>query len=237
MNNVEIKNKTSMLYWYPKVKDLPIPQPKTEIVLTKDFHDWWHLLDGEPLSSDDIKILEDAGDNIGYPLFLRTDLCSGKHDYMSTCYVAKKEDLGRHIFNMVDDNCCKDLTFTSMVFREFIKLDWKFHAFNCLPIAPERRYFIEDGEAVCHHPYWPEDAIQRPDNDDWRRLLEKMNTESYEIRLLTKYSNMVGDVLGGDWSIDFALSGTGTWYLIDMATAIQSWHPTHEGTDCDITRT
>ena len=25
--------KDSFLFWYPKVKDLPIPQPKTEIVL------------------------------------------------------------------------------------------------------------------------------------------------------------------------------------------------------------
>jgi hypothetical protein len=42
----EVINKSSMLYWFPLIKDLPIPQPKTEFVLSRD--DWWQYLDGKP---------------------------------------------------------------------------------------------------------------------------------------------------------------------------------------------
>jgi len=31
----------------------------------------------------------------------------------------------------------------------------------------------------------------------------------------------------GSWSVDFALDANGKWWLIDMALAADSWHPTH----------
>lgn len=221
-------NKTSMEYWYPKIKDLPIPQPKTDITLHKDYNEWWSCLDGVPLSPKDIQTLEDAGDRMGYPLFLRTDLCSGKHMYLDTCFVPKKEDLSAHVFRLIDNNCCKDQAFTSFVFREFIELAWQFKAFNGLPIAPERRYFIEDGDVTEHFPYWPHDAIRNPDNTHWESALRNMNYEtSEEIIQLTEYAEMVSRTLPGYWSVDFAKARDGIWYLIDMAEGDKSWKPIH----------
>ena len=215
-----------MNYWYPLIKDLPIPQPRTEIVLHKKYDEWWSLLDGVPLPVTDIEILKSTGDKIGYPLFLRTDLCSGKHSYASTCYVENKESLGGHVVRLVDDNCSKDQAFTSMVFREFIELDWQFKAFNKLPIAPERRYFIRDGKITGHFPYWPENAIMHPDKKDWKSLLKEMNIESdHEIEILSQHAKQVSMALPGYWSIDFAKGRDGIWYLIDMAEAIKSWRP------------
>lgn len=215
-----------MEYWYPLIKNLPIPQPKTEIALHKKYDEWWSCLDGVPLSKSDASILEAAGDKIGYPLFLRTDLCSGKHDYLSTCYVPNQYMLGTHIFNLIEDNCCKDLDFTSFVFRELLELDWQFKAFNGLPIAPERRYFIKGGYVTEHFPYWPEDAIRNPDRLEWEDILHSMNTEpSSEIKLLTNYAEMVSRAVPGCWSVDFAKGRNGVWYLIDMAEGSKSWHP------------
>ena len=221
-----IENLSSMEYWYPLIKDLPIPQPKTEIVLHKNYSDWWSLLDGAPLEKEDKTIIEEAGDRMGYPLFLRTDLCSGKHDYLKTCYVRKKEELASHVFRLVDDNCSKDLDFTSFALREFIELDWQFKAFNGLPIAPERRYFIEHGQVLEHYPYWPLDAIHSPDRTTWPGLLRDMSYESAEeMDCLIQYSLKVCDVVPGYWSVDFAKGRDGTWYLLDMAEGDKSWHP------------
>jgi len=223
-------NKSSMLYWYPLIKDLSIPQPKTEIVLQKD--DWWGYLDGKPFSEEDIIILRDTIEKIGLPCFMRTDLASGKHNYLDTCYIGTIADLEKHLFRLIEANALHDLWFNAIIIREFIYLGCKFKAFDGLPIASERRYFIRDGKVICHHPYWHLDAIrfyrrtEDQENLEWQKLLYEMNIESEtEISLLTSYAGMVGAVLNDSWSIDFAKDSEGRWWLIDMALAEQSWHP------------
>jgi hypothetical protein len=226
----EIINKSSMLYWLPLIRDLPIPQPRTEFVLSKD--DWWKYLDGERLPEQDIKTLKEAIKRMGYPVFIRTDLASGKHQFLSSSYIDNEDKITQNLFGLIEQNALRDLWFDSIVVREFIYLDYRFEAFDGLPIGCERRYFIKDGEVVCHHPYWIEDAIRfyrqskRWENTTWRKWLQELNTESdIEIRILTNYAEMVAFVLDGAWPIDFARDKGGKYWLIDMAQAEQSWHP------------
>jgi len=210
--------------------------PKTEIPVTKNIRDWWGLLDGEdPLSEDEKQMIRDAAIKVGgYPVFMRSDLCSGKHSFERTCFIRNEEDVIRHIWAIVDENGCCDCAMESIVIREYIQPAWAFKAFRGLPIAPERRYFVRDGEVVCHHPYWIEDAIRNPDMDAWCGALKLMNIEEDEISLLTGYAEQIAQELGGDWSIDFMLGRDDTWYMIDMATAMQSWHPPCEKWSCGI---
>lgn len=232
MKDFEITNHSSMLYWWPKIKDLPIPQPKTEIAYQKD--DWWCHLDGIPIEREIITKVNEIANRFGYPVFVRTDLSSGKHNYLESCYIGDYESIHKNIWRLIETNAIKDLWFNSLIVREYLRLDWRFRAFNGLPIAPERRYFIEDGEVICHHPYWPENAIKfwggskNWEHTIWKEHLKRMNHESIEeIELLTGYTRLVSQNISGDWSVDFAKGANGTWYLIDMATAIQSWHPEH----------
>ena len=230
-------NKTSMNYWYPKIKHLDVPMPKTEIPVTKNIRDWWSLLDGEdPLSEDEKQSIRDAATKVGgYPVFMRSDLCSGKHSFEQTCFIQNEEDVIRHIWAIVDENCCCDCAMESIVIREYIPPAATFKAFRGLPIAMERRYFVRDGEVVCHHPYWIADAIRHPDKENWEELLERLNYETnYQIEWLTRYAEQIARELGGDWSIDFMLGMDGKWYMIDMATAMQSWHPPCEKWGCGI---
>ena len=230
-------NKTSMNYWFPKIKHLNVPMPKTEIPVTKDFWEWVRLLDGEdPLSEDEKQAIRDTAVKVGgYPVFMRSDLCSGKHDFEQTCFVRNEEDVIRHIWSIVDINCCCDCRMESIVIREYIPPAAAFNAFRGLPIAPERRYFVRDDEVVCHHPYWIEDAIMNPTADgDWKSVLAQMNQERDEVPLLTGYAEQIAQELGGDWSIDFMLGMDEKWYVIDLATATQSWHPPCEKWNCGI---
>jgi len=227
-------NKTSMLYWYPLTKSLNIPQPKTEVAIRKEIKEWFPILD-KGLSKTDKDILFLKASMIGYPLFMRTNYSSAKHDFKNTCYVPDRESLLQHIFNLFETNYCRNLYPEALILREYIELDWKFKAFLDLPIAPERRYFISDGEVVCHHPYWPEDAIKfythnisesYPAKLYWHESLAEMNIESpEEIKLLKDYATKIGSVLEGEFSVDFAKGRNGKWYFIDAASAIQSWHP------------
>jgi len=229
-------NKTSMNYWYPRIRHLPIPMPKTEIPVTKDVHEWWRLLDGEDtLSEEEKQAIRDAAAKVGgYPVFMRSDLCSGKHSFERTCFVQNEDDVIRHIWAIVDENCCCDCMMESIAIREYIPPAAKFKAFRGLPIAPERRYFVRDGEVVCHHPYWIEDAIRHPDCEDWQILVAIVNVEAEEVPLLTGYAEQIARELGGDWSIDFMLGADGIWYMTDMATAMQSWHPPCEKWGCGV---
>lgn len=228
--------KTSMLYWWPKVKDLDIPVPKTEIVEVP-YDDLVALLDGKRLSPQDEERLIEAGGKVGYPLFLRTDMASAKHQWERTCFVPKVEELFKHIWALIDETLAAgmfgELDPSALVFREWLVLDSAFTAFKGLPISRERRYFVRDGIVECHHPYWVEEAIARsyllPTEKNWRQLLAALNQETPdEFGILGPYAASVGKTLGGYWSVDFACSQDGFWYLIDMAEGERSWHPEHD---------
>lgn len=230
--------KTSLFYWLPKIKNPNLNMPKTEC-LKIPFEALYRLLDGEIEQFNVYKkaVFETAA-KIGYPLFLRTDLCSGKHDWLNTCYVAQEKDLLQHIFNVVEANAMAGfmgLDFSGLVFREFIEIDWTFKAFRGLPIGKERRYFIQGGKVLCHHAYWTKEAFEKgyhhqdlPDN--WEIELSKLNEEpQVEIEMLTRQAESVAIALTGYWSVDFCLGKNGLWYLIDLAEGNKSWHP-----DCEF---
>jgi len=234
-------DKSSLLYWWPKIKDLDIPMPKTEI-LEVPRQLFLEALEGfniatcpsyELVEKEYSEPIKKAAQKIGYPLFLRTDQASGKHEWKDTCYVEREADLITHVFRVIEANEMADimgLDYKALVFREFIPLDWKFKAFwGEMPVARERRYFIKDGRILCHHPYWIEDAIaesRQPQEPNWRELLKDLNTETKEeVKLLTEYSTKVASVLEGYWSVDFAHANYGRWILIDMALGGESWHP------------
>ncbi len=228
MSNI---NKTSMLYWYPKVRDLGIPIPKTEIVEVPHGN-LVALLDGINLPKEYIREIIKVAGKIGYPLFMRTDMGSAKHSWGKTCYVSESCDLARHIWCLIDTTLAMgmfgELDPNALVFREYLYLEDAFNAFDGLPIAKERRYFIKGGRVLCHHAYWIEEAIERDWRGkprDWRELLEALNREGEEeINLLTHYAKQVAKALDGYWSVDFAKVLGGTWYLIDMAEGEKSWH-------------
>ena len=232
----ELREESSLLYWFPKIKDLPIPIPKTVIWLIpkKYFPDIWfeESVVFKMIEENEKEILKNAR-KIGFPLFLRTDQASAKFSWERSCYVEREEDLKRHAFEVIDFNLYCDilhsLPFKALVFREFIQGEIYFKAFfGNLPIGKEVRVFIRDGKVLCHHYYWIKDAIRetrfKPKN--WEELLDKASKLSEEdIKTIYKYSELVAERFENYWSIDFMKSKDGKWYLIDMARGEISWHP------------
>lgn len=221
----------SMLVWYPKIKDLPISQPETEmLVLTEEE---LKVLINENVPKSIVEKVKPICDRMGYPCFLRTDLASGKHSWKDSCFVDSPKELWKHIFEVVSFNLMADifgLDFKALVIREFIPMATGFTAFyGDMPVNPERRYFIRDGKIICHHPYWIEEAIEeskQPSVSNWREISKELNRETREeIDLLTKYAELVAEQFEGFWSVDFCKAKDGRWILIDMASGMKSWHP------------
>ena len=232
--------KTSLCYWYPRIVG-ELPTPKTEIVplIDGDIDALFGALDGKgSVALDDLKCRLLAGANhFNYPLFLRTDFTSGKHDFKDTCYIRAPGQVLGHALALFEDTLCKDLSIEAYVFREFLQLESGFTAFRGLPISKERRYFVEDGKVLCHHPYWPEDAIWGEvtrKGDGWKSILKELNNETpEEIELLTAMAGTFSNLVPGAWSVDFAKTTYDTpraWILIDAAEAFRSWHPS----DCPV---
>lgn len=229
----------SMLVWWPLVKDLAVPMPKT-IIVPGRYDELSAVLDGQMFPVRFAADLRAAADQIGFPLFMRTDLSSGKHQYRDTCYVNDLSLILVNLVNLIEANALADvmgLPFEAIVLREFIPLASRFAAFaDALPIAPERRYFVRDGHVVCHHAYWPEQAIAQAcgcGGDPcpalpryWRETLAELNAESgQEVSLLSDHACLIGNALPGYWSVDFALAADGRWIFIDAARGWRSWHP------------
>jgi len=222
----------SLLYWFPAVERAGIPHPRTKIVWVG----WKNLcavLDDKPLPENVCRDIVAAVEDIGYPLFMRTDLHSAKHDFADTCYVADASVLLAHIGALIEaDNmmCFLGDDSQALVFREFLDLESTFMAFRDMPVARERRVFVIEGKAICSHPYWPKGALYKQRKalpPDWRTQLRNLSLlrQGDGVRL-RQYAEMVGHLVPGAWSIDFAwVPVRGDWYLIDMALAKHSWHP------------
>jgi len=232
---VEKINKNSLLHWFPKIKNLGIPVPDTRTIEVSH-GELIRILDGDasgvkryiPLIK---KTIEELG---GPPVFMRTDHTSAKHDYINSCFLEKDDEktILNYIYRLIEFSEMAGivgLPCNAIVVREFLDLEYGFRAFNSLPIARERRYFIRNGKVQCHHPYWPEEAIRFWKNtppENWREKLRELNHETdEEVKLLSEYALKVAKVMDGYWSVDFAMAKNGKWYLIDMALGEMSWHP------------
>lgn len=242
-----IDQRNSLNYWYPIIKKLPIPMPKTLIIKMSREAVLSVMEGGESKEFEEqIVKIKTLAEQIGYPLFLRTDLKSAKHEWDKGAFVKNSSVLVEHLLHTCESNemaGIMGLNYSHIVLRQFLELDWRFKAFcGNMPVSCERRYFVEDGKVICHHPYWFKEAIKDAHKEEgkrlqyigyinhrlpnhWEKMLQEINTETEdEIILLSKFAKLVSNLVEGYWSVDFARGRNGAWYLIDMANGYASEH-------------
>jgi len=231
------EDESSMDYWYPLVKD-HLPCPKTESITFPD--DILNEFQGACYDCGDPDIIKkylekiyEIADRIGYPLFMRSDQGSGKHDWKDTCYVGCKKELLRNIFHLFQWHeiaGIMGLSYKSLYFRELLDIKPMFYAFwGNMPIGLERRLFVRDGKVLCIHPYWEETAIIRshqcPLPTDWKDIIARSCVIGDEKRQLVEYGETFSRLVPGYWSVDFIMDRQGKWWFIDAARGELSWHP------------
>ncbi|MCJ7697719.1 MAG: ATP-grasp domain-containing protein [Thermoplasmata archaeon] len=230
LSHIELEEQSSLLFWYPKIVG-KIPTPETTVlkITQKGYGDLQGMPYGKPLSAKLIKNIELAIKDMETPFFLRTDQASGKHDWLDTCFVQDKSKILQHLCHLIEWHACAGimgLYFTALVFREYVPLHSQFTAFNGMPVAPEWRWFVRDGQPVCKHFYWPDNAIRNPSSEDWLPILHNMQScKPEDDKLLNKYATIFAENNPGFWSVDFALTRDRGWILIDAARGEESWHP------------
>lgn len=226
-------DKNCLSYWYPKLEEACVPTPKT-LWLRTDC-ELTHLLDGiEPPGLDEfLNNLKLLCRQIGYPVFMRTGLTSGKHNWENTCYLADEERIKFQVGAIVDFSAMADffgLSTSVWVLREFLQLKTfgVIPGFSNMPMAREFRGFINDHQIQCIHPYWPEKAVEqgRPtgDPEQWKSALQLMSDPYPDSAEIQRLIQQVAYVFEDNWSVDVCQTQFGEWYVTDMAIAEESFH-------------
>ena len=225
----------SALVWFPPIQAAALPVPRTMFVEYNPMS-LWPICDGqEPLPDFPVEKLKETAAQMGYPVFVRTDLASAKHDGPKSYRADSEEDLLRCICRTFEDNAMKSIVDSTRcwMFREFLNIGHSFTGFSGLPIGKEWRFFADQDGVKCHHFYWPEQAFERGFGvpEDWREKLEvlSMEPDADTLGTLSAMALKAVQAIGEHcWSVDFAQDEAGKWWLIDMARAESSWHPKHK---------
>ena len=226
----------SLFVWYPLIKDI-VPTPKTIMIpMQKDFESYEKALDSgddpemQHLIQEAIKAVKLLG---GYPVFMRSDETSNKHEWKNTCYVTDDESMKHGIKNILEFTLMVfgNLGFNGVVVREFLDLPHEFHAFSGMPVSQEFRFFIKNGQIICRHPYWFPSCMQRVDCEDWLPKLRKiqiLDSETQKIldNYAIKISKVVESLKAPDnyWSVDFCYAKEKGCLFTDMALGVDSYH-------------
>ena len=218
---------TCMSHWYPKIEG-KVPTPKTHIKIY-GWQDFWPLMDGHrPEKMDDlINFVKTSGEDVGWPLFLRTGQTSAKHCWNDTCFVKEPKEIEAHINKICQFSFVADLDTDVWVVREMLPVRPVGYAFRGeMPITRELRYFVNGGVIECIHPYWPEEAlegnwVETPKSGAYPKAIHEFSTE--EMNETGEIAKICGEALGGKWSVDILSTEKG-WYMTDMAEAHKSYH-------------
>lgn len=143
-------NPNSALYWMgaaeaiaEEYEDLNVPE--TEIV-EFDFMDALPLLDGQTPDNFPYGELDSAACDLGWPVFIRTDLTSAKHDGLEGVQAKDAADVDEVAARLVSDCAMKSMRPAAFLVREWIDIDHEFRAFGELPIGVEFRVFATPDE-------------------------------------------------------------------------------------------
>ncbi|MDO8452442.1 MAG: hypothetical protein Q7S79_01685, partial [bacterium] len=151
-NRFEESRASSMLHWWPKVKDLGVPVPKTEIVLltSEELREWWDK-DGR-LPEAVVAQIATTCKKLGFPVFIRTDVMSAKLISPYRSVITNESDIVGAAMDLSEahSNSFGTPSAQAFVVREHLDLVSAFKSRLGKPVTAERRYFIRDGRLECH---------------------------------------------------------------------------------------
>lgn len=231
-------NPNSAIHWLPAARAATeygdVNTPATQFV-DLDFMESLSILDGDP-NPDGIPWgdLDRAACDLGWPVFIRSDLTSAKHSGLDAVRATDADDVKPVVETIVRDCVHKSMQPAAFLVREWVDIEHAFTAFDGLPIGTEFRVFAGPDDILCHHYYWPADAIRDANVPDetWRAAREELADVSLPPAVRVAATSAASRANRHDaldplevWSIDFARDADGQWWLIDMALAAESWHP------------
>jgi hypothetical protein len=160
-------------------------------------------------------------------VFLRTGHTAGKHQWRDTCCVTDLDQLPWHMFRLAEHSEMADmmgLPWDTWVIREMLPVDpiQTCPNYGDMPVVREFRFFVQDGQIICAHPYWPEEALQEGGSAYPSATCATLcRTDAMsEMISLAAHGRSGGPCA---WSVDILESLNGL-FVTDMAVAGDSFH-------------
>lgn len=207
-------------------KDFILHIPETKIFYAPN--EIGYIVDGVKTPEFDrlVKDVTEAHEQFGEESFLRTGQTSNKHEWVNTCHLTKDSNISDHIARLIEFSMMVDLPFTTFVVRKMIPTNSITVAFEDMPIAREIRMFVQKGEVICAHPYWPEEAFRTGVYTDDKVTDEQISKlqEMPDMVELNKLGEYISKSFAFAWSVDFLQDISGNWWLTDMALGNSSYH-------------
>lgn len=224
-------NPGSASYWYPRIMgQLGFPSPRT-VIVPMDFNALARSAAPQPEPPPPLTDILKACDDIGYPVFIRSDLASAKLLGPNAYRADKPEDVQRAVLGTAAawlGLATKSPAPEAILVREWLDLDTAFTAFNGHKIAREWRVFATPNRHLCTHFYWPHEAVQpgSPDRTDWADALWAVRAEPPPDAALNTSAVTVARLCreAPAWAVDFARDTKGAWWVIDAEPAAGASH-------------
>lgn len=219
-------NKNCLSYWYPLIAP-HVPTPRTEIVRSgnlsalfdNEIPDGWGTL---------LAAINTARGKIGGDCFLRTGQGSGKHDWSRTCFLPETANIAHHVAALVEWSEMVDfmgLPHDVWCVREMLETMpiGICPQYGGMPVCREFRFFVENGEVKCFHPYWPLEALVDGGlagdfQEGWYETFCSLDDPEPK-----RLAEAVSQAVPGAWSVDILEAKRG-WFVTDMAEAERSFH-------------
>jgi hypothetical protein len=225
------EDKTALSWWFPRIEAAGLPVPRTKIIKMPQAaqEDVWQAFDGKDGSGAMAEFgahLRASAEDLGVPFFLRTDHTSGKHEWKRTCFVADPAEIAAHVFALAEFSeiagGLMGLPWDTWVLREFLPTRplSVCPRYGDMPVCREFRFFVDGGTVRCHHPYWPEAALEEGGcvAIDYEGLCSTLDGDA-----LRALASAAGKACGGSWSVDILDTDRG-WVITDLAEAHKSFH-------------
>lgn len=206
--------------------------PRTLLVEASEeaLSDIYRVFEGAAMLGASERFFQDlsvAGEDVGYPFFLRTGHTAGKHNWRHTCYVGQERELKDHAVALIEYSDIISFSRFSVrwwAVRELLPIKPLAVAplFADMPVCREFRLFVSDGVVQCIHPYWSEQTLYQGGIEKPQALCAELSVLD-DTRYLTELASCAGRALGGAWSVDIMHSERG-WSIVDMAEASKSYH-------------
>jgi hypothetical protein len=162
------------------------------------------------------------------PVFIRTDLTSAKHSGRGAYIVDGKDEdgLNHALLTTLSHAQLKSyhskIKSSAVMVRQLINVKHDRTAFNGLPIGNEWRVFADQRGHQCSHPYWPDEALNGKMDDgaegnEWTKHWVRTDVQDAAAQAAKAMREF-------KWSVDFVEDTAGKMWLVDMATAMNSYH-------------
>jgi len=200
-----------MGHWWEQAKEIDVPQPET------------HFLNIDPPEEGqkpqyDISEAMHIVAKLGGEAFIKGGFRSAETARANHITEPSKQAINTTIQEFIDEMIMRQTPIgRGIYFREYLPLTWD--KFTRADYHPEVRFFIRDGEVICHHlrTDLPDDPLH--EREDITRFFDPDHASFPKItQAVHEYAEQVAATFNdGWWSVDFVLSTNYNWYLTDMA--------------------